>query len=203
MDPDNRCTAHSTRTGNRCGRAPMKGQSVCATHGGRSPNGKAAGERRLSTERARAVVITYGLPVEIDPHDALMEEIARTAGHVRWLAGIIQSMDDEALVWGQTETQQRGGGGPTGNYAQVTRTAAPSVWLTLYQAERKHLVDVCKAAIGAGIAERQVRLAEQQGALIATVIRAIIGDPELGLDDDQQEVAFKVASRQLRILPAA
>lgn len=181
----------------------MKGMTVCRSHGGSVGKTRAAAERRLSTERARNVVITYGLPVEIDPHDALMEEIARTAGHVRWLAGIIQAMDDEALVWGQTETQQRGGGGPTGNYAQVTRTAAPSVWLTLYQAERKHLVDVCKAAIGAGIAERQVRLAEQQGALIATVIRAIIGDPELGLDDDQQELAFKVASRQLRILPAA
>lgn len=181
----------------------MKGQSVCGTHGGRSPNGLAAAERRQERERAERAVATYGLPVEIDPHDALMEEIARTAGHVRWLAGIVQAMDSEALVWGASERQMREGGGPTGNYAQVTTTAAPSVWLTLYQAERTHLVSVCKAAIGAGIAERQVRIAEQQGALIAEVIRSIIGDPELGLKPEQQETAIKVASRHLRVLPAA
>ena len=197
-----RCSGHSTRDGRPCGRWANRGGTVCTSHGGAAPQVRAANRRTVEAATAAKAIATYGLPVDIDPHDALMEEIARTAGHVRWLAGVVQAMDSEALVWGKTGTEQRRGG-PGGDYALLSSTAQPSVWVSLYQAERTHLVAVCRAAIGAGIAERQVRLAEAQGALIAAVIRSMIEDPELGLGPDQQEVARKVASRHLRVLPAA
>lgn len=59
--------------------------------------------------------------------------------------------------------------------------ARPSVWLELYQKERTHLVAVCATALKCGIAERQVKLSEQHGRLIAEVIRSVLDD--LGVAD--------------------
>ncbi len=141
----------------------------CKWHGGCTPNHKKAVQRELATR----AVETYGLPREIEPHEALLEEIHRTAGHVSWLELQVRQHDPESLVWGTTKSIEHG----------VTEEAAkPSVWVELYQTERRHLVAVCKAAIAAGIAERQVKLAEQQGALIAQVIRGVLED--LGVADN-------------------
>ena len=42
-----RCTARSKRSGRRCRRAPILGGSVCASHGGRAPQVRAAADARL------------------------------------------------------------------------------------------------------------------------------------------------------------
>jgi len=55
-----------------------------------------------------------------------------------------------------------------------------------------------KLALDAGVEERQVRIAEQQGELIALVIRSIRGD--LGLNSKQQSEAPAVVRRHLLAL---
>jgi hypothetical protein len=42
------CTAHSTRTGERCKRAPINGGTVCHMHGGSAPQVKAKAADRLA-----------------------------------------------------------------------------------------------------------------------------------------------------------
>ncbi len=68
----------------------------------------------------------------------------------------------------------------------------------MYQAERQHLVRAAKAAIDAGVAERQVRLAEQQGQLIAEVMRKILDDR--GLTPEQQREAPSIVRRHLSLV---
>lgn len=51
--------------------------------------------------------------------------------------------------------------------------------------ERDRLASWCQKAIAAGLEERRVRMAEQQGAQLAAVIRAFVG--ELGLTVGQRE----------------
>jgi hypothetical protein len=68
-----------------------------------------------------------------------------------------------------------------------------NLWVKLYQEERDRLVRVAKAAIDAGVEERQVRLAEGQAQQLAQVIRAILTD--LGHDLGDQRVRQVVRLR--------
>ena len=49
MDASRRCHAHSKRSGERCGRAAIRGGSVCHFHGGKSPVAIAKAEDRLKS----------------------------------------------------------------------------------------------------------------------------------------------------------
>lgn len=166
------------------------GVGRCRNHGGCTPTHVVAGQRAL----AEQAVATYGLPVDVSPPEALLDEVKWTAGHVAWLRAQVQALEREALAWGLTKREDQGATEFPG--VNVTEQAVPNVWLDLYQRERKHLLDVCKAAIGAGLAERQVRLAEQQGAMLASVIRGILDD--LGLTPEQAARVGEVVPRHLR-----
>lgn len=121
-------------------------------HGGSTPASLRKAAARVEQEKAKQAVETYGLPRDVDPLDALLEELHRTAGHVAWLAVEVAALEESNLA---------------------------GVLVGLYQAERKHLTDVARTCIQAGIAERQVRIAEAQGMVIATAIKGILA--ELGI----------------------
>lgn len=182
------------RQGQPCGNGAGKGTDHvgvgnCKNHGGSTPTGR----RFAQTELAKRAVQTYGLPREVAPDVALLEEVHRTAGHVAWLQQKVAEIDEDDLTWGLVEEVDKGSGEFTG--IDRTERATPNVWLVLYQQERKHLTDVCKAALSAGIAERQVKLAEQQGTLIAQVITRILDD--LSLSADQRALVSEVVPRHL------
>lgn len=194
-----RCTAHN-KAGANCGQWAVAGFDKCRFHLGRRV------EDAKIIQQAKANMVTYGSPREIGEHEALREEVWRTAGHVAWLEDQINTLDPNALIWGVSSEVVKDGTSDQGQavgYTQVTKTAEITALLKLYHVERKHYVEVCATAIRCGIAEREVKLAEQQGELIAQVIRSLIVDPELGLNVEQQGVARRVASRHLRALPAA
>jgi hypothetical protein len=197
------CAVHETppmcggknRQGKPCGNAAgyktdHPGAGNCHFHGGSSPNGR----KHATEEAARRAVVTYGLPRDISPSDALLEEVRYTAGHVAWLREKVAELEDADLVWGVTEQVDRGSGEFSG--IDTTEAAKPNVWLELYYRERKHLVDVTKAAISAGIEERRVKLAEAQGALLNGVIRRILA--RLSLSDAQSALLPVVVPEELR-----
>lgn len=193
MESKPKCSGKRSN-GEPCGKWPMAGQRVCNTHGGSSPQAKAAAARRLQVADAEQAVVTFGLPREIDPRDALLEEIYRTAGAVDWLHQQVLRLEAEEITWGKAEEVEKQAGEFPG--VDTTRKAAVNVWVELWQKERKHLVDVSKAAIAAGLEERRVRLAEQQGSLLAGVIKAILGD--LDLSPEQVARVPEVVPRHLR-----
>jgi hypothetical protein len=154
------------------------GYGKCKLHGGGLPSHvtQATQEKILVEAMTNPSVNTlYGSPKEIGPHEALLAEIHRTSGHVEWLQSHISALE------GPAELRQHSDLG-----------VQPSVWITMYQQERQHLVRVCKAAIDAGVAERHVRVAEQQGALIAQALQAFIQSPELELNPAQLLIAPKL-----------
>lgn len=191
MDDADRCTGKSKQSGERCKRGTTPGTDKCYIHAGVSKSVLLA---RAAEEEAKRAVVTYGLPRDISPSDALLEEVRITAGHVAWLRGRVAELAPDALTWGTRETVDKQATEFPGT--DTTEAAAVNMWLELYYRERKHLVDVCKAAISVGIEERMVRLAEAQGALLNDVIRRILA--RLSLSAAQSALLPVVVPEELR-----
>jgi hypothetical protein len=96
-----RCSGHSKRTGEPCGRPPARGRTVCASHGGRSPRGIASPHwitGRYSKVLPARLVARY-TDAQAD-HDllALREEIALLDTR---LAEVLQRLDsgESGAIW--------------------------------------------------------------------------------------------------------
>lgn len=190
-----KCAAQSKQTGKRCKRDPAIGLDKCAIHCGLS---KAERDRiaamYLAEQSARKAVVTFGLPRDISAIDALLEEVRYTAGHVAWLREQVQATAPDDLIWGRREQAEKNATEFAGT--DTTYAAMPNIWLELYYRERKHLVEVTKAAIAAGIEERRVQLEESKGQLVAEIIKRIAG--RLGLSAEQLAILPAIASEELR-----
>lgn len=155
------------------------GYGHCRHHGGNTP----AHRKRAEKEKAIEVRDLYGLPKNIDPHTALLEEVQRTAGHVEWLNELIKDLDSPDKL------------------KQITDMGVhPSVWIEMYQEERKHLKSVSEAAIRAGVARLQVEIELEKAKLMAAVIKAILHDPKLSLTNQQLALAPTVVRQHLQLL---
>lgn len=171
------CLGHSKRDGKHCGDAAAIGHTVCRRHGARTPQAKAAAERRIADDAARRAAAVYGLPIEVDPHEALLQELHRTAGHVAWLGAELEALPSKGFLYQRTKDGWR-----------------PAAQVEVYQAERKHLASVAAACLKAGVEERRVQIAQQQADVLVTVLRGVLSD--LGVADHPDVSA--VVGRHLR-----
>jgi hypothetical protein len=184
------------RQGEGCCRRPAgwgtdhPGTGKCKLHGGATRSSRVA----AIEEQARQAVITYGLPRDIAPTDALLEEVRYSAGHVAWLREQVAVLEARSLVWGVTEEAEKNATEFAGT--DTTRSAAMNMWLDLYHKERRYLLDVTKAVIAAGVEERRVKLAEAQGSLLNDVIRRILA--RLSLSPEQSALLPLVVPEELR-----
>jgi hypothetical protein len=172
-DPE-KCTGHNG-AGQPCRNRPIRGGSVCSTHGGSAPQVRAAADQRLLDRQAVLALETFGLPREVDPHTALLEELHRAAGAVQWLQAVVADL-------------------------KQSQVGGESVWVKLWAEERDRLVKVAKTCVDVGIEERRVRLAEQAGAQLAAVVRAVLD--RLALSSEQQALALTVVPEEFRRLGA-
>lgn len=179
------------------------GTGGCKLHAGNAPGSVAAAQREIA-ERA---VQTLGAPVTINPADALLQELQRTAGHVAWLGRIIAGLEREDLVWGMAEeiiepdiTSKDG----EAIISQVTgkMRADYSVWYKMYAQERKHLAVVCKMALEAGVNERIVSMYEsmyeQVGDTFVTMLENVLDS--LGLTEVQRRAVPAAVVNELQKL---
>lgn len=125
----------------------------CKWHGGNTETGKVS-----AAKKAGMALIKYTDPHEIDPTTALLQELYRTAGHVQFL-------DQEISKW----------------ELKTDKEIPPEQqhWMRVHLVERAHMVKVAKTALDAGVAEREIRLAEQQGERLASAIERILDRLEL------------------------
>lgn len=148
------------------------GAGACRLHGGATPSGTVSARRTLAAREAHAL----GLALDYaDPGETLLEEVRRCAGGVQWLSEKVAGLDAAELVDAEHGV---------------------AVWVRLWQDERARLVDVCAAALRVGVEERMIRVAERQGAMIASVLEGIFRD--LQLTPAQQAAVATVVPRHLR-----
>ncbi len=162
--------------------------------------------QKLRQEVAKRVEF-LGKPVPTDPHTALLDEVQRSAGTVEWLR---EKMVEMALELEQKKdlphiqedgTQYHPGSDSLLVQWTLKDGQKPSAWMQLYQEERAHLLRACTAAIKAGVAERRVQIAEQQGQLIVAMFHAFIHDKELGLSPEQIMMAPQLIRKHMAALP--
>lgn len=196
-----RCAAHRSN-GEPCRAYAVRGATVCVTHGGASPQVRAAAARRQAEEKAAKTMRLFAAPVDIDPAHALLELVQWTAGEVRyWRAEVERIAADtpDALTWSrQAHEDGYTSGDQGGPFEKSTEQAVPHVAYRMLTDAQDRLAKYAAAALRAGVEERRVRLAEDQGALVAQVIRRIL--ERLDLLEWQQELVGTVVPEELRAL---
>jgi hypothetical protein len=134
-----------------------------------------------------------GSKVDIGPHEALLDEVQRTAGSVAWCESLIQNLGNAREAGEEYQV-----------LLQMSKMGMePSAIYQIYQWERDHLITASKAAIACGVAERRVRMAEDQGRLLVMVIQAFVHDPQLGLSPGQLQAAPEIIRKHMLALPTA
>lgn len=221
------CSGHN-KAGKKCGNYAIRGGTVCTVHGGKAPRvaAKAAvraelqawglgdttvdpGDvllRLVSQSAARAERYSVLLQEAYEAAERLKkahetEHLFETAdGYDEEPAAVQQARDDlkrifnsggvAALIGNTYGDSKTGGVYATGE--QIRGLA------DLEAKERDRCASMAAKAVAAGLATRQVELAERQGALIASLLTAVFD--ELDLTDAQREAAPDVLDRQLRLV---
>lgn len=145
------------------------GEGRCKLHGGKTPSHQKAAQKA----KAKTAVRTLGLPVEIDPADALLQEVWRSQGHVIWYGEQVAQLRKGDLGWGVTKDKH--GGDDHG----TTYEAKENIYLKLYNEERKHLARVSAEAIKAGVEEKRLTLESHRAELVVTMLGSIFDNLEL------------------------
>jgi hypothetical protein len=142
-----------------------------------------------------------GGPVDIDPHEAVLQEVQRTAGHVQWLQLVIAALGEDPSSENAEELESLTGMFAEGYqktlFQRTDKGMDMSVWMQIYQSERTHLIRACKMAVDMGCEERRVRIVEDQGRKIAEIFQKITLSEELALTNAQKVVLPKILRREL------
>jgi hypothetical protein len=173
------CKAISKGSGQRCKRRAIPGGEVCRWHGGAAKQVKAKAA-------IRAEVMNWGLgDSHVDPGEVLLRLVSQSAARAEMYAKELKVLVDEsptlrealvAEVWVPTES------GEAYQAGEYIRGLAK-----LEAEERDRCAGFATKAVAAGIAERQVRIAEAQAQILAGVVRAVLD--RLQLSEEQQALA--------------
>lgn len=180
------------------------GFGQCRMHGGITPAGKKAAARQAGRDLVTRMKFggdrTDLKIAHVTAEEALLEEVRRSVAMVRWL-------EERIGVWEVPDGWQddtRGGLPNLGNVIYdddgkptITQTEK-AAWLTVYREERAHAAKVAKMAIDAGIAERMVTIAEDQGAILVQVIKQVLD--ALNLNPRQARMVPEVVPGVIRAL---
>lgn len=131
---------------------PHPGFGSCKLHGGSTPNQVASAQRAQTEQAVELAKQTYGLPIDVEPGEALLGLVRTAAGICAWYGLQVAQLANEG----------------------VTAEGRPHPLVGMYLDERKHLAQVSKDTLAAGVAERRVRLEEAQGQLLVGFVERLL-----------------------------
>lgn len=188
-DPMGICGA-KTRRGKPC-KQPQghgtghPGTGRCKLHGGASPQAEVSGAVVLARREAQVM----GIPMDLEPHDALLECIRIAAGEVHYASERIVELEPGQAVGPVVSTRPlKYEKGAESSTERVEEHGPPAlhIWIEARHQAMDRLVNYSRIAIAAGIAERQVKLAEGQAEQLAEAMRRLAA--ALGYDPADPKV---------------
>jgi hypothetical protein len=128
-----------------------------------------------------------GAPLDIGPHEALAWCVRITAGEVAYCSEMIGKLEEADAVVADTMERSHQELDRYGDVhdlveSRETSQARLHLWIEARAEAMKRLATFSKLAIDAGVAEREVALAERHGEQIATLLRGLLGDLGVALD---------------------
>ena len=158
-----------TRDGDPCRNPPMSGATRCRMHGGATPRGRAAAERRLAEAEAVRHVTAFGARTDITAPEALLELVQSKAAEVAYWDGRVSELgDDERAGLLLAKTEQ--GLGPQGPVDTETRQAGPHVFVVMLHKAQDQLAAYSAAAIRAGVDRAMVEAVTLQAAWLLPLL---------------------------------
>lgn len=155
-------------------------------HGGTTPQVQRATIRAMAQLEAQSLLdaeveargLGFSLPVE--PAEAMLAMVREAAGNVAVLRSLVATLSRDSVSLGTDALAVNLGSEKEPN------KAVPHVWVTMYDAERERLVRWAKLCRDAGVEERLVVIAEQQGEAVVNLMDAVLA--RLDLSDAQREL---------------
>jgi len=172
------------------------GTGHCKHHGGASPSGQ--------LHAARQEIAIMGREVDISPGEGLLLCVRIAAGEVGYctqrIADLTAGEEYEELEFEKTTRFINKDGDESGGIDETqVKEKQLNIWIRVRQAGLDRLAKFSKMALDAGVAERQVRIAEQQGALIAEILKGVLLD--LGIDLEASKTRQVVRRHLMAVNP--
>jgi hypothetical protein len=184
----------TTNAGDACRAIVGTGEEWCWQHKPNQPPLYRTEVVKVRSEM-RELVRGLGEPRRVGPHEALAEEVYRTAGHIAFYEDkILQNAPDDIVdaFW----TYRRSLDSNTWN--DKSKLASPDdilrvyagIYLDLYLKEREHMLRAASAAANAGVKERMTRVAEEHVKLMGDALRLMLTDlgRMYGFDPEDERV---------------
>lgn len=177
--PDGKCGA-KTRKGTPCQRKAGAGTGHvgigrCANHLGATDRS----ERVAAVHLARKELQVMGRPLPIHPIDAILQCVSIAAGEVQYASDRIAELTEGQAVGPVISTRplklEKGAEDPTERTYEEGPPAL-HIWIEVRHNAMDRLAHYSKVALAAGVAERQIRLAENQAQLLAQAVKGILTD---------------------------
>lgn len=185
------CTRERSRGRGCCHGPAVAGTPACRMHLGSSPATNAA---HIAAVERRANPLA-GEPYDIAPGEALLWRVRVLAGEVRRLDGKIAAIDEDDLVWGDTEVSVMDGENPV---TRTTSGARLNMWVQLRAQRERQLQSACEAALRAGVEQALVELARDQIAFMHRVIAVALAR-FAGIPEDDPRLAAELPAIILEI----
>lgn len=146
------------------------GVGRCKHHLGATKRSEKAGA--LALARRQATVM--GVETDVDPHEAILKCIRICHGEVIYASERIAELAPEDAVGPVVTIRPRKGEYGMEAHDDNVEELGPvavNIWIEVRRRAMRDLVDFSKAAIVAGIAEREIELAEAHAQMLAEAMR--------------------------------
>ena len=162
-----------------CRRLPMRGATRCDFHGAKGPQSRAKVAAGDLEHQAKAELARLGNPEPIgNPVEELLALAAERKAWLGIIRGLLPELDSLAAV----------------DAFGVERAKAV---VQLYRDAMNDSQRALEALLRLGLEERRVRISELQADVLAGALLAVLGHPDIGLEQLRQERARELLSAEL------